>query len=136
MVDAPSIESRLERLGALLAELDEIHGGGRETWDADLRLRLATERALQLSIQVCIDVAGHLVAELDLPMPSDYRGLFPELAATGLDPALAERLGAATGLRNVLVHDYLDLDENVVWGALGLLDDLRAFAAFVVSKLD
>lgn len=136
MVDALSIESRLQRLGALLAELDEIRDGGRQSWDADPRLRLATERALQLSIQVCIDVAGHLVAELDLPIPSDYRGLFPELTSVGLDPALASRLAAATGLRNVLVHDYLDIDENVVWGALGLLDDLREFAAFVLSKLD
>lgn len=91
---------------------------------------------MQLSIQVCIDVAGHLVSELDLPMPPDYRGLFPELTSAGLDPALAARLGAATGLRNVLVHDYLDLDANVIWGALGLLDDLREFAGFVVSKLD
>lgn len=136
MVDAPSIESRLERLRELLAELDGIREGGREAWDADPRLRLATERALQLSIQVCIDIAGHLVAELSLPMPADYRGLFPELSAADLDPALAERLGAATGLRNVLVHEYIDLDEDVVWGALGLLDDLRGFATFVVSKLD
>jgi uncharacterized protein YutE (UPF0331/DUF86 family) len=136
LVDAPSIESRLERLRELLAELDGIREGGREAWDADPRLRLATERALQLSIQVCIDIAGHLVAELSLPMPADYRGLFPELSAADLDPALAERLGAATGLRNVLVHEYIDLDEDVVWGALGLLDDLRGFATFVVSKLD
>jgi uncharacterized protein YutE (UPF0331/DUF86 family) len=107
---------------------------GRGTWDADPRLRLATERALRLSIQVCIGIAGHLVAELNLPMP--YRGLFPELNAAGLDPALAERLGAATGLRNVLVHEYIDLDEDVVWGSLGFLDDIREFAAFVVTKLD
>ena len=136
MVDAPSIESRLERLRILLAELDEIRNGGRSAFDADPRLRLATERALQLSIQACIDIAGHLVAELDLPLPPDYRGLFPELASTGLDQALATRLGDAAGLRNILVHDYLDLDENVVWGALGHLDDLRGFAAFVVTKLD
>ena len=136
MVDAPSIESRLERLRSLLAELDEIHAGGREAWVADPRLRLATERALQLSIPVCIDVAGHLVAELNLPLPPDYRGLFPELTAAGLDTDLAARLAAATGLRNILVHDYIDLDESVVWGALGLLDDLREFAAFVVTKLN
>jgi uncharacterized protein YutE (UPF0331/DUF86 family) len=45
-------------------------------------------------------------------------------------------VAAATGLRNILVHDYIDLDESVVWGALGLLDDLREFAAFVVTKLN
>jgi uncharacterized protein YutE (UPF0331/DUF86 family) len=96
LVDAPSIESRLERR----------------------------------------DIAGHLVAELELTVPPDYRGLFPELTASGLDQDLATRLGDAAGLRNILVHDYLDLDEDAVWGALGHLDDLRGFAAFVVAKLD
>lgn len=136
MVDAPSIESRLERLREQLTELDEIREGGREAFDADPRLRLATERALQLSIQACIDIAGHLVAELELTVPPDYRGLFPELATTGLDQRLAARLGDAAGLRNILVHDYLDLDENAIWVALDHLDDLREFAAFVVAKLD
>jgi uncharacterized protein YutE (UPF0331/DUF86 family) len=136
LVDAPSIESRLERLRILLVELDEIREGGRGAFDADPRLRLASERALQLSIQACIDVAGHLVAELDLPLPPNYRSLFPELTSVGLDQGLAARLGDAAGLRNILVHDYLDLDENVVWSALGHLDDLRGFAAFVLAKLD
>lgn len=110
MVDAPSIESRLERLRELLVEMDEIRAGGREAFDADPRLRLATE--------------------------PDYRGLFPELTTDGLDRDLSARLGAAAGLRNILVHDYLDLDKNAIWGALGHLDDLREFAAFVVTKLD
>lgn len=34
LVDAPSIESRLERLRVLLAELDEIRDGGRSAFDA------------------------------------------------------------------------------------------------------
>jgi uncharacterized protein YutE (UPF0331/DUF86 family) len=136
LVDVPSIESRLERLRELLAELDQIRSGGRSAFDADPRLRLATERALQLSIQSCIDIAGHLVAELDLSLPPDYRGLFPALTAVGLESSLAARLGDAAGLRNILVHDYLDLDDDAIWGALGHLDDLREFAEFVVSKLD
>jgi hypothetical protein len=41
LVDAASIESRLERLRALIAELDEIREGGRDAYAADPRLRLA-----------------------------------------------------------------------------------------------
>jgi uncharacterized protein YutE (UPF0331/DUF86 family) len=75
------------------------------------------------------------VAELALPLPPDYRGVFAALVAKGLDPDLAERLGLAAGLRNVLVHDYLDIDEDVVWAALGHLDDLRGFAGFAWRQL-
>jgi uncharacterized protein YutE (UPF0331/DUF86 family) len=136
LVDAPSIESRLERLRFLLLELDEIREGGRTTYDADLRLRLATQRGLQLAIQVCIDIGAHLVAELELPLPPDYRGVFSALVAEGLDAQLAERLGSATGLRNLLVHDYLDIDEDVIWESLDHLDDLRRFAGFAAEQLD
>jgi uncharacterized protein YutE (UPF0331/DUF86 family) len=44
-------------------------------------------------------------------------------------PGLAERLAAATGMRNILVHGYLDVDDDAVWSALAKLDDLRDFAA-------
>jgi uncharacterized protein YutE (UPF0331/DUF86 family) len=136
LVDVPSIESRLERLDQLLVELEETRGGGRSAYDASFRVRLATQHALQLAIQCCIDIAGHLAAEEGGSAPQGYAGYFEALCDHGLDRELAGRLRNAVGLRNVLVHDYLDIDENVVWGALGHLDDLRDFAAYVVDHLD
>ena len=135
MVDVPRIESRLQRLGELLGELDEIHAGGRGAYDASFRLRLATQHGMQLAIQACIDIAGHLVAEEGAAVPDDYAGLFTELRQAGLQSDLADRMVRATGLRNVLVHGYLDLDEDVLWGALDHLGDLRAFAGFAAGRL-
>jgi uncharacterized protein YutE (UPF0331/DUF86 family) len=31
-------------------------------------------------------------------------------------------------MRNILVHEYLEIDGRQVWSALERLDDLRAFA--------
>ncbi|MDQ3090237.1 MAG: DUF86 domain-containing protein [Actinomycetota bacterium] len=31
-------------------------------------------------------------------------------------------------MRNILVHEYLEIDPRQVWRALGRLDDLRTFA--------
>ncbi len=31
-------------------------------------------------------------------------------------------------MRDILVHGYLDVDDELVWEALGRLDDLRGFA--------
>ncbi len=44
---------------------------------------------------------------------------------------MVEGLSAAAGMRNVLVHVYLEVDDDKVWDALGHLDDLREFAAAV-----
>jgi uncharacterized protein YutE (UPF0331/DUF86 family) len=42
-------------------------------------------------------------------------------------PAIPER----SAMRNVLVHAYLDVDDDKVWDALAHLDDLREFAVIV-----
>lgn len=91
---------------------------------------------MQLAIQCCIDIAGALAADVDSPPAETYAGYFDVLRGDGLEPELAERLKRAVGLRNVLVHDYLDLDEDIVWSALDHLDDLRRFAAFALDRLD
>lgn len=132
MVDPKSIDARLEHLAELLAESERILASGRAAYDASFRDRLAAQHAIQLAIQICVDIGAHLVAELALRMPDDYRGIFALLEKPlGLTPELVEGLSAAAGMRNVLVHVYLDVDDDRVWDALGHLDDLREFAAAV-----
>lgn len=135
MVDPESVTARIDRLTPLLGELELIQRAGQEAYATDLRIRLATDHALQLGIQTCIDVGAHLIAELGLDAPSDYRGVFDRLRAAGLDPGVAARLADAVGMRNVLVHGYLDFDDDLVWRALDRLDDLRSFAAFALDQI-
>lgn len=49
---------------------------------------------------------------------------------------LGDKLAAAAGQRNVLVHMYLDIDDREVFAALDRLDDLRRFAAAVQRVAD
>lgn len=135
MVDAESVATRLDRLTPLLEELEQIRAAGHDTYAAEFRSRLAADHAIQLAIQICIDVGAHLIAELGLEAPSDYRGVFENLRSAGLDPQLADRLADAAGMRNILVYDYLEVDDDAVWDALGRLDDLRRFAAFAQKQL-
>ena len=132
MVDPESIDSRLEHLAELLAESERIRASGRAAYDAAFRDRLAAQHAIQLAIQICVDIGAHLIAELGLRMPDDYRGVFAVLQEPlGLAPELVGGLSAAAGMRNVLVHVYLEVDDDKVWDALGHLDDLREFVAAV-----
>lgn len=132
MVDPKSIDARLEHLTELLAESERIRASGHAAYDASFRDRLAAQHAIQLAIQICVDIGAHLIAELALRMPDDYRGVFAALQEPlGLAPELVEGLSAAAGMRNVLVHVYLDVDDDRVWDALGHLDDLREFAVAI-----
>ncbi len=136
MVDAESISARVERLGPLLGELERIEAAGHDAYMADFRSRLAAGHAIQLAVQICIDIGAHLIAERGLETPSDYRGVFVSLGKAGLDDGLASRLGDAAGMRNILVHDYLEVDDDEVWAAIGRLDDLRQFAVFAQRQCD
>ncbi len=135
LVDAESVTTRLDRLTPLLEEMEAIRSAGENAYTNEFRSRLAAEHAIQLAVQICIDVGAHLIAELGLETPSDYRGVFAGLRPAGLDAQLATRLTDAAGMRNILVHGDLDVDDEVVWAALDRLDDLGAFAAFAQGQI-
>lgn len=130
MVDADSVFAKLARLDSLLAVLEDARARGKAAVTSDVHVQLEVERALQVSIQICIDIGAHLVSELGLRPAEDYQGVFASLASHGaIDSDLASRLGDAAGLRNLLVHDYGDIDHARLWDTLGELDDLRSFAS-------
>jgi uncharacterized protein YutE (UPF0331/DUF86 family) len=132
LVDAEQVENRLERLEAMLERLEEIRSAGEEAYLADAQQRLATERLLQLSIQICIDLAAQVVSEQSAPPPSSYSDVFKILGDKGvLSAEIAKRLGSAARQRNLLVHLYMEIDDRAVFASLAFLDDLREFATIV-----
>lgn len=136
MVDAEVVERRLRELDRRVGELRSLASCGRRTFLSDRALQAQAERHLQLALQAVIDVALHLVAEETPEVPTGYGGAFPILAGRGiLDRALADRLKEAAGLRNILVHGYLDVDPARIWTHVGELSDLERYAAAVVAHL-
>ncbi len=116
----------------MLERLEDVRSAGAEAYLADAQTRFATERLLQLSIQICIDLAAQLVSEQSAPPPSSYSDVFKILGDKGvLSVELAERLGNAARQRNLLVHLYMEIDDRAVFASLAFLDDLREFATAV-----
>jgi uncharacterized protein YutE (UPF0331/DUF86 family) len=83
------------------------------------------------------DIANHLVAALGLRKPRDQGDLFLILGEEGiLDRALSRRLGTAVGLRNVLVHGYLELAIDIVYSTIQEdLGDIEDFCRQIVTCL-
>jgi uncharacterized protein YutE (UPF0331/DUF86 family) len=134
MVDRAAVEARLARLDRELSMIEQVKGAGRDRFLVDDGLQHQAERALQLAIQICIDVGAHLVAARGLRAPDEYRDVFARLSREDtLDAALAERLKDAVGQRNLLVHGYVDLDPALIWQKLAEVEDLRAFAGWALA---
>lgn len=137
MVDPDRVRARLRRLERLLVELEQVRAGGEDAYLRDETSRTLTERWLQLAEQIVIDLGAQLQAESRGRTPKDYGDIFTALAE-GDDPALpaelASSLREAAKQRNLLVHDYLELDDRKVFAALDHLDAFRTFAGIVAKR--
>ncbi len=91
--------------------------------------RWTVERGLELAAQNVLDVATHLAAAAGKDVP-DYAGAVDALAALSvLSADFTQRLRGVAGLRDVLVHGYLEVDLAILQRQLDHgLDDFLIFA--------
>lgn len=54
----------------------------------------------------------------------------------GFSAELVEHLARLPGFRNVVMHDYVDLDYGLVLAALDALDPVREFSRVVSDRLE
>lgn len=98
----------------------------------------ATKHRVQVAVEMVINISEHMVSGLNLGMPEYARDLFPLLAKENIIAKdLSEKLGKAVGLRNVLVHMYLDVDLDILADSATVgLADLREFVRAVNEFLE
>jgi uncharacterized protein YutE (UPF0331/DUF86 family) len=88
------------------------------------------------AIEACVDVAQHVCATEGWGPPKDNGDAVELLGRHGvLGTDLAGRVRRAVGFRNVLVHEYVRVDDGIVVDRLRDPSDLRAFVQAVVEWL-
>jgi uncharacterized protein YutE (UPF0331/DUF86 family) len=97
----------------------------------------SAERDFQVAVQAALDIGAHLLAELSVDVPKDYKDIFLKLAEVGILPLdFVPRLVGMAKFRNVLVHLYLEVDLKRLYHYLQHdLDDLELFARYVSEYL-
>lgn len=130
--DEQLIERHLAALDGALAQLGRHAGRPLALLTSSLDERWAVERGLQVCAQNCIDIASHLAASAG-HSPTDYTTAIDALVPLGiLEAKFAARFRAVAGLRNILVHGYLDVDLSRLHQLLNQrLEDFEEFAARV-----
>lgn len=88
---------------------------------------------LSRAVQLCVDIAAHMLARSTQAVPATMGETFSSLAASGmLELELATRLRRAVGFRNIAVHNYERIDWDIVFALTGeSLGDFEQFAAQV-----
>ena len=122
------VVGRVDRLQGYLQELRNTVPASLEEYQSGVERR-ACERLLQLAIEAATDICGMLVAGLHLGLPEDENDIYGRLERAGvIRGETAQLLRRMRGFRNILVHEYVDIDDAIVFEAASeRLEDLDGF---------
>ena len=134
MFDSDAIRKRLSKLDEYARILRELQAADPAQFITDYHLYGLAERYLQLSIECLLDICSTIILGVGLRKPERYQEAITILSEAGvLSAGLAHRLAGVAGFRNILVHEYLDVDRRLVYRYLQEhLGDLEAFARDVI----
>jgi uncharacterized protein YutE (UPF0331/DUF86 family) len=137
-VDRYELEARLRRIVESVQALRRKQGLPYETFTGERDTRLAAERDLQIAIEAAMEVGADLVSKHFPKVPATNRQIFRYMGECGILPLeFAERLGPMAGMRNFLVHVYLEVDPRTVYAVLqGNLDDLEEYVVLVSAFIE
>ena len=77
------------------------------------------ERNVQVAIETCLDISKIIISALELHEPKDNKGVFTVLAeANILSENSLKFLIPMAGTRNILVHGYDKVEDNIIYGVL------------------
>lgn len=124
-LDRDVLVRRLRLIDEALSQLEALRGVGADRLQREPLTRAAAERLLQVVVDLAIDVNAHVVVGLGNAAPETGRRSFEAVAAAGvIEVDLADAMAPAAGMRNVLVHRYIEIDVDVVAASIDSLLDL------------
>jgi len=123
------IEEHIRRIMALPHLSHDAFG--KDTVTQDVLLFNLTQ-----VIQDCIDIAAHIVSDEGWGMPGTQSEAFDILCDKDvISRDMAEKLIAMTGFRNRVVHEYEDLNLDIVYDVWQKsLKDVKEFCLAVVER--
>lgn len=126
------IEKRLERLRDCLNKLEPLADKSLDEINEEPYLQDVIERNFEVAAQSCIDISNRIISLEDLEKPSDYYQAIERLGENGIVPKdFAEDLAPIAGFRNLLVHQYLEIDQEEVYRYLQSLEQLYRFLEYI-----
>jgi len=128
MVKKEIILERSQKCNEYLSQLEEIIEGVEfDDFNSKPLLYGSAERFLHLSIEALIDIGNHIISDNNLGRVNVYKDIALILAENGYLTEEEKKLFIKIiAFRNILVHDYMDLDRNVIFNLLkNNLKDIR-----------
>lgn len=134
MVDAERLRRILQRIAADARLLSEYAARTSYELINDEQALGHVKYLFVTAVEGCVNAAHHIGASEGLEPPANNADSIRILGRRRfLEPDLAESIASAVGFRNILVHQYLDVDHAIVVESLKRVGDLDAFVAALMT---
>lgn len=135
MVDILLIKRKLAELDTYLGQLKEYQDIKLSDYKSQWKTQRIVERTLHIMIELCVDIANHIISDCDLRPPTSYADTFSVLMEGKIiNKSLSERLQKMAKFRNILVHRYEEIEPEIVISILR--KDLKDFDLFKKAILN
>ena len=130
------IVKRFEKLDDLLQKLNEFKKISKEKFLKDTTIQLSAQRALEVCINICIDVGSHILSLSKTGTPETYSQIFEKLEVLKIiDAKRKASLVEMIKFRNLLGHLYMEIDNETMYEIIKTkLDVFNSFKKDIYSK--
>lgn len=137
MVDKILIGRKIAQIDTYLEQIREFSKISVRAYKKDWKTQRIVERTLQILIEVCIDIANHVISDERMRLPEGYADTFEVLIENGIiDKRLFPTMVKMTKFRNVIVHQYEKIDPAIVVSTLHRhLNDFERYKKAIIKYL-
>ena len=130
------IDEKINEIERYLEELESITLPTLEDYKADFKTKAACERYAERIIEAIVDLAFLIIKENNLKSPESDTETFEILADNEIiSEELSNKLQDAKGMRNILAHEYGEVDDSIIFHAIDeeLIKDVREFINNIIK---
>lgn len=136
-IDRLTLETKLKQLEEYLVSVKKLRRFPQSQFQPHSDPEILAERHIQKACQAALDIANHIIAEGNLGTPTMYRELGFILAKEKvITLEMAKKLESVAKFRNLLVHEYGEIDPKTIYKIIHQdIDDLSVFAQQIYAYL-
>lgn len=119
MVDKTLILRKFTEIEEHLKHLQELSDISIQGYNTEWKTQRIVERTLQIMIELCVDIANHIIGDQGHRVPKSYADTFLVLEEEQiLGNKTSKTMQEMAKFRNIIVHGYDKVDGAIVVGIL------------------
>ena len=113
------IADKTQEIERYVSELEEIKPSTLKEYSSDLKTKAACERYAEKIIEALVDFAFMVIKDRGFKSPESDTEAFKILFDSKvISSSLADKLGDAKGMRNILAHEYGTVNDEILFQAV------------------